>query len=347
MKLETDNRKAFELLAEALSSIDRYKQTKDRELLRDADEKLDEALKKDPKYLRALYNSAIVKDLSGESRKAIEKLEALLQITDVPELNQQASDFNEQAKYQLALAYCHNYDRESLDKATGLFQEIIEKTDSHVLKLLARLGLAQVYSMRIIKPEPGLSELVNAEKYARLYDKEISIVEREFRRLRRTIDEQTRRGIQWAMSNSRALKLMYSTDYLGVGAEKVETLQEALEFLEKAYEYDRNDWANHVDQGSAHMRLGYWLTKVGKKADGQAHFKRALDCFKKVSSSLRPNYGFMYFEMGRTYRLMGIFKDAQDYLQLAKGIDRETRDISDESIDRELQRTQQKSQEFP
>src|SRR5205085_3889172 len=100
------------------------------------------------------------------------------------------------------------------------------------------------------------------------------------------------------------------------------------------------NWANYCDLGSTHMRLGHWRGTV-------TDFNKALDYLRTVVNELRPNYGFALYEIGRTYRLMGKFAEALEYLSKAEEIPYEYRDVGDPRIDLEKKRAGDSSKVYP
>src|SRR5437870_6900765 len=119
MHIETRNRKAFKFVTEALTDIDHYKSSKDKAKLESAKSKLEQAKWEDPLYLRAFYYSAMVKDLIGQAKDAVDEFEKVLQ---------QRPPFAEEARYNLGIAYYHRYSRKYLDEAVKHFKAVIENT---------------------------------------------------------------------------------------------------------------------------------------------------------------------------------------------------------------------------
>ncbi|HVG19030.1 MAG TPA: tetratricopeptide repeat protein [Blastocatellia bacterium] len=331
MHVETNNRKAFELVTEALMDIDRYKHTKQKEQLELAKDKLEEAQGEDPKYMRALYYSAMVNDLIGKAADAVEQFEKILE---------ENPPFIEEVRYNLGVAYYHRYSWKYLDQAARHFQSVIDNTpDGDALNLLARAGLAQTYAMRMIQPNPREPNLEEAQKYFDLTRQQYELVSSGVEEAN-DLGAETLKEIRWATSNARGMSLMYHSDYFGDKYDKESELRESLVELNEADKYSPENWANYCDLGSAHMRLGHWL---GSNRD----FNEALRRLNKVVVSLRPNYGFALYEMGRTYRLKGEFQKAIEYFDRALSINERYRDVSDRRVDIEKERAEKEEKEYP
>jgi hypothetical protein len=78
MHLESTDREAFELVTDALECLDQYRDSRDVAALKAAKAKLVSAKDKDPGYFRAHYFDAIVDDLSGQPKHAVETFSRLL-----------------------------------------------------------------------------------------------------------------------------------------------------------------------------------------------------------------------------------------------------------------------------
>jgi tetratricopeptide (TPR) repeat protein len=331
MHTETNNRRAFELVTEALIEIDQYKQSKEPSQLKVAKHKLERAQAEDPSYMRALYYNAMVNDLIGQAADAIDQFKKILE---------QHPPFMEEVRYNLAVACYHRYSREYLDEAAKHFQEVIDNThDQITLNLLAHVGLAQTYAMRMIQPNPLEPDNEEVQLYFNKVNDQYDLVIEKLENIE-GVDDETANEIRWAAHNARGMSLMYHSDYCGSLKDRQSRLMEALVELQKADNYSPHNWANYCDLGSANMRLGYWL-------DSQANFNEAINRLKYVVSSLRPNYGFALYEIGRTYRLMGNFKEAIRYFDEALKIEYKYRDVSDRRIQLEKDRAEMESKEYP
>lgn len=330
MYIEISDTKNSPLIADSLTDLDFYRQSKELSLLESAREKLERARNEDPQYMPAVYYSAVVDDLMGRAEDAIHQLEQLLE---------KKPAFVDEVRYHLALAHYHRYSRPHLEKAAEYFKAVIKNTDNGTLRMLARAGLAQAYAMRMIQPDPRNPDLADARKYFNLAVTEYKSI---IKALESKKIESARilRDIKWEVYNGHGMALMYYTDYFGEVQEKVSRLKLALKELNKADRYSPENWANYCDMGSVNMRLAHWLKS-------QERFQSALGYLREVVTRLRPNYGFALYEMGRTYRLMGRFKMAVRYFDKALAIEYVYRDVSDKRINLEKERAGSASTEYP
>src|SRR5574337_319725 len=106
MHFESTSRVAFELVTDALECIDRYRDSRDLAVLESAKQKLASAKDADPAYFRAYYYDAIVDDLAGRPRAAVEAFGNLLQ---------EQPPFAEELRYNLGVAWYHLYNHEALE----------------------------------------------------------------------------------------------------------------------------------------------------------------------------------------------------------------------------------------
>ena len=152
---ETESFEAFELVTEALEDIDSYDAAKKNvEVLKQAKERLNEALKddNDPRYLKARYFRAMVRYLEGEPRDAITQFEQMGRVT-------LDSAFGKELSYNIAAAH---HAAGQWKAAIQKFDEVIKNTqdspekntnDNSELRLLARAGLASSYGGQFERPE--------------------------------------------------------------------------------------------------------------------------------------------------------------------------------------------------
>lgn len=337
MHFESPSRRAFELVTEALREIDGYRASKERSRLQTAQEKLQRALQVDPGFFRASYYDAIVTDLAGKAKDAAAHLELLLQ---------QNPPFDDEVRYNLGVAYYHQYSRRHLDTAIGHFKRVIEDTKDRSLRLLAGAVLAQAYAMRTIQPEPDKPDLKDAELNATNAFKQSDLVEGELKALKSTLDPASQTEVAWTVRNARGMALMYFTDYLPIEgqeqkrtAEKLTKLERAIKELGEADKLSPRNWANYCDLGSAYMRKAFYR-------GSQEDFGRGAAYLLTVVSDLRPNYGFALYELGRLHRLKGDFDKALEYFARALDV-REHRDVSDSRVEREIRLAKEASKKYP
>lgn len=339
MHVDTESRRAFELVTEALLEIDKYKLQKDRRPLHQATHKLDEALEEDPQYLRAHYVRALADDLVGHPSQAAERLERVLSA---------APPFKDEVEYNLGVAHYHQYHKKNLGEAIKHFEAVVKTTEDDTLRLLARAGMAQAYAVMMVPrlPEEAvLDEIKQDYELSERHRKSVAMALMS----RAEIDPIARSEIEWTMHNARAIALMFYSDYFGSPGEKIRDLGEALSELGQAEKYSARNFALYCNVASVHMRLGYWREKSGsKRSDASWDFEQALKRLQAVIEDIRPNYGFALYEMGRTYRLTGDFSRALEYLAKVKAMpDDGDRNISDHKINHEIRLANERKTDFP
>ncbi len=329
MHLESRDREAFELVTDALECLDKYRETRDMTVLKFAKEKLVSAKVKDPLYFRAQYFDAIVDDLTGHSMDAVETLSRLLA---------EAPPFTEEVRYNLGVAWYHQYNHEALDHAIGYFTASADSPNES-LRLLARAGLAQAHAMHVIPKAPEQFDLAQIQHHFDVAMDEASNVITAASKLRRkwpwgrdrwtTV---TAAEIEWAAYNARGMALMYHSDYLPEPTsrsdwreERTKALRKALEDLEHAERTKSRTWENYCDMASAKMRLAYYVKD-------SALFRESIGLLETVITTLRPGYGFALYEMGRVYRLSEDFQNAISRFTEALAIPIAERDIGDRRL---------------
>jgi tetratricopeptide (TPR) repeat protein len=329
---EINKRQAFELVAQALLEIDRYKKAKDRfGYLKSAKKYLDDALKLESKSIRILYYSAVLDDLLHDSCGAIKKLCKI--ISEKP-------SFIYEVHYNLAVAYYHRYHLEWLNRAIENFSCVCENTPINSgLNLLSHSGMAQAFAMKMIPSNPNEFNLDTIRSNFNLAMDEIKKVDVGLDNLQEKektlIDE-----IVWARNNARGMAMMYYSDYFGDSEEKRNMLLEVVTILKEADVYSPKNWANYCDLGSAYMRLGYWSKDRG-------YFNETIKYLSEVLNLLLPNYGFAFYEMGRAYRIMGNFEEAKRFYKKALEIPEEKRDVGANRINMEVDRNERRLTEYP
>src|SRR2546425_6455730 len=98
MQPDTHNRRAFDLVTDALRRVDSYRRSRVYRELEAAKVSLDQAKSLDPAYMRAVYYNGIVSDLLGKPQEAIEDFSRVLA---------QNPPFAEEARYNLGVAHYH------------------------------------------------------------------------------------------------------------------------------------------------------------------------------------------------------------------------------------------------
>jgi tetratricopeptide (TPR) repeat protein len=344
MHLESRNREAFELVTDALERLDKYRETRDMAVLKSAKEKLVSAKGKDPLYFRAHYFDAIVDDLTGNSKNAVDTFSRLLE---------EQPPFAEEVRYNLGVAWYHQYNHEALDHAIGYLAASANSTNEP-LRLLARAGLAQAHAMHIIPKLPDQFNAVQGQQHFDTAMTEASDAIRAASKMQRTwpfrtdpLTKVAAEDIAWAAHNARGMAIMYRSDYVPAATEesswrekRIQDLQEALQELEQAERTKARTWENYCDMASAKMRLAYYR-------NDSALFSEALTLLDTVVKRLRPGYGFALYEMGRVYRLSGEFDNAVSHFERALAIPVADRDVGDRRLNIERDRAKRHDKTFP
>jgi tetratricopeptide (TPR) repeat protein len=330
MLVNTNNPEVLNLMSDAMWELDRYRESKQLVQLISANDKLEKAIALDPKCMRCLFYGAMVNDLVGKAKDAVEKLELLLKE------NPPSSD---EVEYNLAVAYYHRYSHPWLEKADFHFTAVLEKTENRALKLMSHAGLAQTHAMWIIQRDPKHADEEMARKHFARSEEEYNVV---MAKLKDSdgLDETTLSEIRWTALNARGMSLMYYTDYFENQEAKIQKLDESRERLLEADRFSPKNWANYCDLGSVHMRLAYWQSE-------ESQFQRALQYLNEVIDSLRPNYGFALYEIGRVHRISAKFKEAIGWFDRALKIDPDYRDVRDSTVTRERDRAAAEDCSFP
>ena len=354
MHTETMDRRAFELVAQAMERLDDYNRDRQLSFLKDAESALDQALTRDAQYLDASLYLGIVKDLIGKPADAIPFFDKILN-----NLPKDSQDRRDEVQYSRGVAWYHQYSHRKLERAEKDFWAVVERSKSIDLKLLAHAGLAQTYAMwmipnttqkKVLLTGPALTELEFIADKRKKCLEQIDLVDRQ--KLFRTASSQ--KGlrsllsgpIQGTVLNARGMCTMYWTDFNVKGNDKRNRLlQDAVRYLEQADNYLPGDWANTCDLGSAHFRLGVVMRESGGNPDKE--FETALELFQKVIDDLRPGYGFALYEMGRIYRVWKRFDDSKNSFAKSLEIPEEYRDVGNNTVNAEVARAQIGDFNFP
>jgi len=332
MHLEPQSRKVFELVASAVDQIKAFQQERSLSKLDKAQEDLSEALKEEPGYVDAVFYSGMVNDLTGKAINAIPQFEQVLAANP---------PFLDQVEYNLGVAHYHRYSPGHLDQAITHFEAAIKATRDPALRVLARAGLAQTYGMKVLQ-----RNTIHARESFDLSKKESKTAEKEVRRLRGTpeaiIDE-----VKWTLHNARAIAAMFYSDHERDAGRRQKLLEQALKDVAEADKRSPKNWAVQCNFGSIYMRLYTVYKAQGSNELAMNAYEKALQHLRKVVESIRPNYGFALYEIGRVYRLGAKFDQAVDSFDRALKISYDVRDVSDETINREKQRAESRDTQFP
>ena len=352
MHLETRKKRAFEKLRQAQVSLTSFEQSKQQNELKQASDRLDEALAIDPNYLRAIYYRGLVRDMMGKSHEAVE---------DFREVIEHSPPFLPEARYNLGVATFHHYGDDKLNEAVEEFQEVVKSTHDPALKLRARAFIAHAYAVMMI---PRLAEKTedcrkineflasnsarqHVEKYHKLSLTQSKELASEIEAP--TLDSATRDEIKWRLCNTRAVQRMFYTDYFE--RDRVKKLKEAEEALQEADNLNPLNWSIYCNLGSTYMRLGHWIKKekqgVNSEQQAEEYFGKAIQRLDKVIAELLPNYDFALYEKGRVYRLWGNFPEAKLWLKQASQKKENERAVSNRTLKCELERVELESTDYP
>lgn len=342
MHIDTPNARAFELVGDALVALDGFQQSKERQQLEKATCHLQEAIKEDPEYLRAIYYMGVAQDLIGKPKDAVNKFTEVLNGLKGVSLVQTPA-FPIEVRYNLGTAYYHCYSKEELDKAAEFFTSVTEQTKEKTIRNLAYASLAQTYAQRMIHREKADDYANKAEEAAKnaLNDVRVYLIRTFLNWLSFSpIELET----LWIAYNARGLVAMYLSDDFSdfrqgtrCYQQKIKDLEEAEHYFNTALRYSYDNWAIYCNLGSTHMRRGYWMKQqTDPSLPYSEKFDKARDYLKDVTKRLRPNYGFALYEIGRTHRLQGQWEKAICYFEQALNIEESSRNVSDKTVKREL-----------
>ena len=349
MHINTPNARAFELVGDALVALDGFQQSKELQQLKKATSYLQEALKEDPEYLRAIYYMGVAKDLIGKPKDAVNKFREVLKGLESVSLVQTPA-FPIEVQYNLGTAYYHCYSQEELDKAAEHFTLVTNRTEDKekTIRNLAYASLAQTYAQRMI-------HRINANSYADKAEEEAKKALNDIRtNLICTFPnffsfisfKPIERETFWIAYNARGLAAMYLSDDFSdflkgtrPYQQKIKDLEQAENYFETALRYSPDNWAIYCNLGSTHMRCGYWMKKKAedqRSSSNSDEFDKARKYLLDVTERIKPNYGFALYEIGRTYRLQGEWSEAINRFEQALDIEESSRNVSTKRVEREL-----------
>lgn len=351
MHLETKHRQAFQKLQEAQSSLTSFERSKARTDLTTAGQKLDEALKLDPHYLRAVYYRGLVRDMLGESAEAAKDFNQVLE---------ERPPFLFEVKYNLGVATFHQYVDDNVPKAIKQFKEVLNSSSKPALRLRARALLAHAYALMMI-PRPveetddcrEMNQFLASDeardqvsKYHKLSVEQSDALASQLESEGEEIDSSTRDEIRWRLRNTLAVQRMFYTDYFET--DRIKKLLKAEQVLLEADTINPSNWSIYSNLGSTYMRLAHWLEiEKGKgTTESEACFEKSLVRLDKVMADLIPNYSFAIYEKGRVYRLWGKFDEAKRWLQRALEV-KENQTVTVPTIKCELERAELGSTDYP
>lgn len=331
-----------------LDNILRFRESPDNlAILNEAERDLTIALEQDPAFLPAVYYRAIVRQLKGENDLAISDLTSVVETK---------SPFNVEARFNLGVALFNKNHREDLEEAESEFQTVLKcKAISKQLRLQTLASLTEVYCRLMIQKNPEQPQLeVVQENFRRVLQ-----VETHFRS--GLYAEKPKEGksdpeVESRIENAVGLGYMLAADYCssiappeGSEIPRATLLREARERFERADTFSPDNWAILCNLGSVWMRFCYWISTRARKDKDTAHesAERSAHYLMRVIDKARPNYGFALYELGRLHRINGDFAVAEEWFGRAAAIPEADRNVSESSLDREIQRARNHSTVFP
>jgi tetratricopeptide (TPR) repeat protein len=335
--LATKNRKAFELVASGLNRLEAFKNAKNWEEVRSAATDLDKAVTLDPAYTAARYYAGIADDLAGRAADGAKVLAPLLNQSLDPK-------FIGYVRYALAMAEYHQYHSANLARAAEILADLLAAAPEYLLETSAYALLSQVRAMQEISKgraaaasaQQPVDAILPSWKQSQVAAKHAIALLNEPQA--KELDSQLCSQLRAMADNALGMSEMYLSDY--DEAERSKRLESALKHLLDAERTMPNDWANTCDLGSVHLRFGY-------ANDDPAEFDEARRYLQHVLDELRPDYGFAFYEIGRTYRIQGQFKEALAWFERAEKVPKEYRDVSNDTLEEQMKLAHTHSKHYP
>ncbi len=124
-------------------------------------------------------------------------------------------------------------------------------------------------------------------------------------------------------------------------------LKSADEQFDSALKYSPKNWVLWCNKVSIAMRLGYFYKLSGEPTTAESYFDEGLKSLQRVVTTLRPNYDFAWYEIGRIYRLSDHFNEAEDSFEKALKAGAENPNVSAKTINREVAAAAARNADFP
>jgi hypothetical protein len=333
-------------LSLGLDNILRFRECPDNmAALNEAERDLTIALEQDPAFLPAVYYRAIVRQLKGENDLAISDLTSVIETK---------SPFKAEARFNLGVALFNKNYRDDLEEAESEFQTVLKsKAISKQLRLQTLASLTEVYCRLMIQKNPEQPHLeVVQENFRRVLQVEIHF--RSGLYAEKAKEEKLDPEIESRIENALGLGYMFASDYCssiappeGSEIPRATLLREARERFERADTFSPDNWAILCNLGSIWMRFCYWISARARKDAGHESTERSKHYLVRVIDKVRPNYGFALYELGRLNRINGDFAVAEEWFGRAAAIPEAKRNVSESSLNREIQRARNHSTLFP
>jgi tetratricopeptide (TPR) repeat protein len=369
LAMRTQRLDVFERVLEGIGEINRYRSTRDSEILQSAIRRLIEAENLDPAYFFAPYYLAVAQDLEGQIDRAADRLEKL--IPQLPPDDRTIVKWR--VRLNLAVVQYHGYSQDRLAASIETLEQILTDLPKSSLAPANRtyIGeraealLAQVYATAMIPDAPGeiIASATNGVNSA-----ELARIEQCYERSSLFAHRVLNRGSRLARFSGGALRdagdpdaialarhalglaRMYLTDYAGTVAQKLSLLKVALADLDDGGNPYSRDPAKDRDLASCHLRIGAWqrVSDIeAERAGAESEFKTAIDYLNGILKISTPAEGFARFELGRVYRVKGSFDNAKEQLKLSRAIEESRRGVSTKRVDRELMLAEMRSSGYP
>ncbi|RMA64305.1 tetratricopeptide repeat protein [Ulvibacter antarcticus] len=319
IQLETDNRKAFEDLNEAISNIDSYNKSKQIKHLNTALEYVDSSLKNDNNYLRAIEWNIIIHDLLGLHKNIVIEYKDILK--EIPESLQQKTLYN------LGAAYFHHYDLKSIDKAIWHFEKALSLNQNIGLDILSKASLGRSYALRILLGHKHLGGNDTEEELKTFFDKSVQFSKESIKMVKSSKDyNDIKNEVIWTAYSALGAARMYLHDNERYIADlNTKNFKNYNRILCKSYrdftraeKYKPKKWANWSNMGSALWRRALLYKTYGKKKTANQLFEKSIETFNFLIKNIRLNYDFALYEMGKVYRMKEDTIQAKKYFKLAR-----------------------------
>ena len=157
---------------------------------------------------------------------------------------------------------------------------------------------------------------------------------------RRRHDLKYRNQVRWIAYNAIGMADMYLSDIQAAGVDRIVLLKSSLRALQEAEAVSPGRWENRCDLGSVKMRISL-------AANDTSAFHEAEEDLRLVIDALRPGYAFAYYELGRLYRTQNRFSDSEELFNHALKVPSDDRDVSDATIQHQLDLVKKRDASFP
>ncbi len=337
LSLTTDSRQSFESVSKGLRAIDQYCKGRDISDIEEAASLIDAAIRHDKDYALAVFYKGMVLDLIGTPADAVAYFQKVLDESDEPALKVRA-------KFNLGVAYYHQYSHEWLVCAKECLEWVVANADSEDLMLLSKAVLARTHAMWM-RPSSGQNPKDGVvAKHIRTHFDECSLLVKALR------DEKaTNPRILATYENAWGAANMYITDHVAKDvSERRSHLSEARKSLVKAVDEMPKDWAITCNLGSLELRQGVLAKYCGNtKAEIEECYGKAERHLKRVKDELRPGYGFALYELGILYRVWEKWNLANECQNRVLKVLGRYRDVKVDRITREVDRISRKDASYP